>query len=85
MIVQLTYLLLEQFEWFLHVIQYSSNELRTNALSGVQYAEFCLPSCHYDFNKVNHIGKHLVPLISTYMPHLQTLRLWRTDDFPWIS
>jgi hypothetical protein len=26
-----------------------------------------------------------VPFLSTYMPHLQTLRLWREDDFPWTS
>ncbi|CAF4154420.1 unnamed protein product [Rotaria magnacalcarata] len=64
---------------------YTSYELRTNALSSVRYAEFCLPSCHYGFNKANHTGKHLVPFISTYMPRLQTLRLWRPDDFPWTS
>ncbi|CAF1390118.1 unnamed protein product, partial [Rotaria sordida] len=59
----------------------ASNELRTNALSSVRYAEFCLPSCHYGYNKANHIGKDLVPFLSRYMPHLQTLRLWRPDDF----
>ncbi|CAF1528204.1 unnamed protein product, partial [Rotaria sordida] len=59
----------------------ASNELRTNALSSVRYAEFCLPSCHYGYNKGNHIGKDLVPFLSRYMPHLQTLRLWRPDDF----
>ncbi|CAF3190900.1 unnamed protein product, partial [Rotaria sp. Silwood2] len=26
-----------------------------------------------------------VPLLSTYMPHLQALQLWRPDDFPWTS
>ncbi|CAF3887456.1 unnamed protein product [Rotaria sordida] len=85
MTVQLKYLRVEQFEWLLHVVQYASNELRTNALNSVRYAEFCLPSCHYGFNKANHIGKCLVPFLSTYMPHLQTLRLWRPDDFPWTS
>ncbi|CAF2063983.1 unnamed protein product [Rotaria magnacalcarata] len=85
MTVQLKYLLVEQFEWLLHVVQYTSYELRTSALSSVRYAEFCLPSCHYGFNKANHTGKHLVPFISTYMPRLQTLRLWRPDDFPWTS
>ncbi|CAF4201297.1 unnamed protein product, partial [Rotaria sordida] len=59
----------------------ASNELRTNALSSVRYAEFCLPSCHYGYNKANHTGKDLVPFLSRYMPHLQTLRLWRPDDF----
>ncbi|CAF4236636.1 unnamed protein product [Rotaria sp. Silwood2] len=85
MSVQLKYLLVEQFEWLLHVVQYASNELRMNSLSSVRYAEFCLTSCHYGFNKANHIGKHLVPFLNRYMPHLQTLRLWRPDDFPWTS
>ncbi|CAF3609736.1 unnamed protein product [Rotaria sp. Silwood1] len=76
MTVQLKCLLVEQFEWLLHVIQYASNELRTNVLSSVRYAEFCLPSCHYGYNKANHIGKYLVPFLSTHMPRLQTLRLW---------
>ena len=56
-----------------------------NALSTVRYVEFGLPSCHNGSNKEVHIGKHLVPFLSTYMPHLQTLRLWRADDFPWTS
>ncbi|CAF3484042.1 unnamed protein product [Rotaria socialis] len=63
----------------------ASNELRTNALSSVRYVEVCLPSCHDGYNKANHIGKHLVPFLSTYMPRLQTLRLWRSDDFLWTS
>ncbi|CAF3755553.1 unnamed protein product [Rotaria sp. Silwood1] len=84
MTVQLKYLLIERFEWLLHVIQYASNELRINALSTVRYAEFCLPSCHNGYETI-HIGKRLVPFISTYMPHLQTLRLWRPDDFPWTT
>ncbi|CAF2865560.1 unnamed protein product [Rotaria sp. Silwood2] len=62
----------------------ASNELRINALSTVRYAEFCLPSCHNDYETI-HIGKRLAPFISTYMPHLQTLRLWRPDDFPWTT
>ncbi|CAF1186923.1 unnamed protein product [Rotaria sordida] len=85
MTLQLKYLLVEQFEWLLHVVQYAFDELRRNALDTVLYAEFCLPSCHYGFNKANHIGKRLVPFLSRYMPHLQTLRLWRSDDFPWTS
>ncbi|CAF4057748.1 unnamed protein product, partial [Rotaria sp. Silwood2] len=85
MTVQLKYLLVERFEWLLHVVQYASNELRTNALSTVQYTEFRLPSCNYSDNNVVSVGKHLVPFLSTYMPHLQTLRLWRPDDFPWTS
>ncbi|CAF1452137.1 unnamed protein product [Rotaria sordida] len=72
MTVQLKYLLIEQFEWLLHVVQYASDELRTNALSTVRYAEFCLPTCHYGSNEVIHIGKNLAPFLSTY-------------DFPWTS
>ncbi|CAF1450960.1 unnamed protein product, partial [Rotaria sordida] len=63
----------------------ASNELRTNALSTVRYAEFCLPSCQKSTNEVIRIGKQLVPFLSTYMPNLETLRLWRPDDFPWTS
>ncbi|CAF3836111.1 unnamed protein product [Rotaria sp. Silwood1] len=81
---QLKYLQVERFEWLLHVVQYASNELRTNALITVRYAAFCLPSCHRGYETVN-LGKHLVPFLSTYMPHLQTLCLWRPDDFPWTS
>ena len=63
----------------------ASDELRTNALSTVQYVEFLIPSCHNASNEHIHVGKHLVPLLTTYMPRLQTLRLWRPDDFPWTS
>ncbi|CAF3943825.1 unnamed protein product, partial [Rotaria sordida] len=61
------------------------DDLRMNALNTVRYAEFGLPSCHIGRSDVIHIGKHLVPFLSTYMPHLQTLRLWRSDDFPWTT
>ncbi|CAF4323052.1 unnamed protein product, partial [Rotaria sp. Silwood2] len=63
----------------------TSDILRTDALSTVQYVEFCFPSIHYTDNKQICDGKHLVPFLSKYMPHLQTLRLWRPDDFPWTS
>ncbi len=56
-----------------------------NALSTVRYVEFVLPSCHKGRGEVARVGKHLVPFLSTYMPHLQTLRLWRPDDFPWTT
>jgi len=56
-----------------------------NALSTVRYAEFALPSRHMGRGEVAHIGEHLVPFLSTYMPHLKTLRLWRRDDFPWTT
>ncbi|CAF4363021.1 unnamed protein product [Rotaria sp. Silwood2] len=61
------------------------DDLRMNALNTVRCAEFRLPSCHIGRSDVIHIGKHLVPFLSTYMPHLQTLRLWRPDDFPWTT
>ncbi|CAF3895633.1 unnamed protein product, partial [Rotaria sp. Silwood1] len=41
--------------------------------------------CHIGLNEQMRIGKNLVHFLSTYMPHLRTLRLWRSDDFPWIS
>ncbi|CAF1496216.1 unnamed protein product [Rotaria magnacalcarata] len=84
MTVQLKCLLVEEFEWLLHVVQYASKELRTNALSTVRYAGFCLSSCHIGY-EITNIGKHLMPFLSTYMPHLQTLCLWRPDDFPWTT
>ncbi len=63
----------------------ASDDLRNNALSTVQYAEFGISSCNLGQNESINIGKHLVPFLSTYMPHLQTLRLWRPDDFPWTT
>ncbi|CAF4734955.1 unnamed protein product, partial [Rotaria sp. Silwood2] len=63
----------------------AADELRKNALNTVRYAEFGIPSCNLGRNEWIHIGKHLVPLLSTYMPHLQALQLWRPDDFPWTS
>ena len=56
-----------------------------SALSTVQFVEFSLPSCHYGRDETIHIGILLVPFLRTYMPHLQTLHLWRSDDFPWTS
>ncbi|CAF3496228.1 unnamed protein product [Rotaria socialis] len=85
MTVQLKYLLVERFEWLLHVVQYASDDLRREALSTVQYAEFCLPSCSTGSDESIHIGKHLVPFLSTHMSHLQTLRLWQPDDFSWTT
>ncbi|CAF3098685.1 unnamed protein product, partial [Rotaria socialis] len=63
----------------------ASNELKNNIFRTVQYAEFGVPSCHRDSNESISVGKNLVSFLSTYMPHLQTLRLWRPDDFPWTS
>ena len=56
-----------------------------NALITVRDAEFGISSCNSGNNESIHIGKHLVPLVGTFMPHLQRLRLWRPDDFPWTS
>ncbi|CAF1480169.1 unnamed protein product [Adineta steineri] len=83
--VQLKDLRIELFEWLLHIIQYASDILRKDALNTVEYVEFYIPSCHRATNEGIHIGKNLVPFLSTYMPQLQTLRLWRSDDFPWTS
>ncbi|CAF4061895.1 unnamed protein product [Rotaria sp. Silwood1] len=83
--VQLKYLLIEKLEWLYHIVQYASTELKTNALNSVRCAEFGVPSCHYGSNDSIHIGKNLVSFLSTHMPHLQTLHLWRPDDFPWTS
>ncbi|CAF5170353.1 unnamed protein product, partial [Rotaria magnacalcarata] len=68
-----------------NINEQASNDLKEKTLSTVQCAEFGIPSCHYGSNESIHIGKNLVPFLSTYMPHLQILRLWRPDDFPWTS
>ncbi|CAF0879798.1 unnamed protein product [Adineta steineri] len=83
--VQLKYLSLEKFQWLLYVIENAFDDLKENALSAVRHAEFGLPSCNIGKNESTYIGKQLVPFISTYMSHLQTLCLWRPDDFPWTS
>ncbi|CAF1449212.1 unnamed protein product, partial [Rotaria sordida] len=66
-------------------VEKAFNQLKTNALSSVQYVEFSIPSCHRNSNESANIGKHLVPFLKLHMPHLQTLRLWRPDDFPWTT
>ncbi|CAF3981822.1 unnamed protein product, partial [Rotaria sordida] len=83
--IQLIYLRIEHFEWLLHIVQYASNTLRKNALNSVRYAEFCLSSCHKGSNESTCIGKNLVSFLGNYTPYLQTLRIWRPDDFPWTS
>ncbi|CAM4796645.1 unnamed protein product [Rotaria magnacalcarata] len=83
--VQLKYLFMQRFEWLLYVTQYAADELRKNALSTIRYAEFGIPSCNLGKNESIHSGKHLVPILRTYMPHLHVLQLWRPDDFPWTS
>ncbi|CAM2705397.1 unnamed protein product [Rotaria socialis] len=83
--IQLIHLRVEQFEWFIHLIKYAFDKLRKSALTTVRHAEFRLHSCHIGSNKLIHDGKNLIYLLSTYTPYLQTLRLWRNDDFPWTS
>ncbi|CAM4748523.1 unnamed protein product [Rotaria magnacalcarata] len=83
--VQLKYLLIENFQWFLHIIEYASNQLKKDALITVRCIEFGIPSCHRGSNESVNIGKHLVPVLNMYMPNLHTLRLWRPDDFPWTT
>ncbi|CAF5154487.1 unnamed protein product, partial [Rotaria sp. Silwood1] len=51
----------------------------------LRYAAFGISSCHIGADSSTHIGKQLVPFLNTYMPYLQTSRLWRPDDFPWTS
>ncbi|CAF4074295.1 unnamed protein product, partial [Rotaria magnacalcarata] len=63
----------------------ASHNLRKNALRTVQYVELGIPSCNRGPKKSTHLGKRLVPLLITYMPYLQTLRLWRPDDFSWTT
>ncbi|CAF4758534.1 unnamed protein product, partial [Rotaria sp. Silwood2] len=64
---------------------HANDELRKNALTTTRYAEFGIPSCNLGRNESIPIGKHLVLLLSTYMPHLHALQLWRPDDFSWTS
>ncbi|CAF4591121.1 unnamed protein product [Rotaria sp. Silwood2] len=64
---------------------YACNISLKNALRTIRHAEFRISSCNVGYDESVHIGKYLVPLLSTYMPHLQTLCLWRPDDFPWTS
>ncbi|CAF3458297.1 unnamed protein product, partial [Rotaria sp. Silwood2] len=61
------------------------DDLKENVLSIVQHAEFGIPSCNLGNYESIYVGKHLVPFLNSYMPHLQTLCLWRPDDFPWTS
>ncbi|CAF5127467.1 unnamed protein product, partial [Rotaria magnacalcarata] len=63
----------------------ASEELGANTLSTVRYVEFSLPSCHNSSKREIHMCKQLVPFLKQYMPYLQTLHIWRPDDFPWTS
>ncbi|CAF4534545.1 unnamed protein product, partial [Rotaria sp. Silwood2] len=63
----------------------ASDKLRKSALITVRHIEFCLASCNYGLDESAHIGKNLIPLLTSYTPYLQSLRLWRVDDFPWTS
>ncbi|CAF2694153.1 unnamed protein product [Rotaria sp. Silwood2] len=85
MTVQLKHLSIAKFQWLLYITENTFDDLKENALSTVRHAEFGIPSCNFAANESAHIGKRLIPFLSTYMSHLQTLRLWRPDDFPWTS
>ncbi|CAF3872983.1 unnamed protein product, partial [Rotaria sp. Silwood1] len=61
------------------------NVLLLKALSTVRHVEFGITSCNIGNNESIHIGKHLVSILSIFMAHLQTLCLWRPDDFPWTA
>jgi len=61
------------------------SDSKENALYTVRYAEFGISSCNIGRNDSIDVGRHLVPFLRIYMPYLQTLRLWRPDDFPWTS
>ncbi|UJR29230.1 hypothetical protein I4U23_010444 [Adineta vaga] len=82
MTVQLKYLIIEKFEWLLHIIQYAFTDVRMNALRTVQHVEF---HCHSINKNVASMGNQLVRIVSLWMPYLQTLRICRPDDFPWTS
>ncbi|CAF4358814.1 unnamed protein product [Rotaria magnacalcarata] len=82
MLIQLKYLLVEKIEWLYHIIQYASDGLKQNALRSVRCADFGTPSCHYGCNESIHTGGNVASFLTTHMPHLQTLHLWRPDDFP---
>ncbi|CAF3645100.1 unnamed protein product [Rotaria socialis] len=85
MTVQLKYLVVQHFKWLLYAAQYASEELGANTLSTVRYVEFSLPSCHNSSKREILMCKQLVPFLKQYMPYLQTLHIWRPDDFPWTS
>ena len=57
------------------------DDLRPHALSSLRRAEFGLQSCHIGNDDLIRAGGQLVTCLSALMPKLQTLRLWRTDDF----
>ena len=61
------------------------DDLRPQALSSVRHAGFGLQSCHTGNNDLIRAGGQLVPCLGAFMPKLQTLRLWRADDFLWTS
>lgn len=59
--------------------------LKKDALDTIRHVELKIPSCNKGSNESVQLGKNLVPFLSIYMSNLQTLRLWRKDDFPWTS
>ncbi|CAM4795683.1 unnamed protein product [Rotaria magnacalcarata] len=79
------YQLYPSVSFILQQFKQASEELGANTLSTVRYVEFSLPSCHNSSKREIHMCKQLVPFLKQYMPYLQTLHIWRPDDFPWTS
>ena len=59
--------------------------MKTSSLSRLVHVELSIPDYYEESNESGHLGKDLVPFLSKYMPNLQTLILWRPNDFPWTS
>ncbi|CAF5128886.1 unnamed protein product, partial [Rotaria sp. Silwood1] len=85
--LQLKYLFIQKFEWLYFVVkkQLYYYFRKENVLNTVRYAEFGIASCNVGDDASTRTGRHLVPFLNTHMPYLQTLHLWRPDDFPWTT
>lgn len=56
-----------------------------NGIRTVRYLECHVPSATHGDDERVQIGKNLTPFLAEYTPCLQTLCLWRHDDFAWTS
>ena len=61
------------------------DDVQPHARTSVRHAVFGLQSCHTGNNDLIRAGGQLVTCLSTLFPKLQTLRLWRADDYLWTS
>ena len=61
------------------------DDVQPHARACVRHAVFGLQSCHTGNNDLIRAGGQLVTCLSTLMPNLETLRLWRADDYLWTS